>query len=296
MRLLRISFVALILSSGPSVANPQLIGDLQTLTSPPFLGRESGSLEPNQSAQYLYTRLSESGYKPQIQSFDFQAGWSASQRGHNVLAVLPCQKNPCLPSIIITAHYDHLGGIESRYYPGANDNASGVAALLFLADRLKQQQTNRDIIFLATDAEEKGLFGSHYYTSNVPLENIGLNINLDMLAVNKKRTLYVLSSRHSGYEQIVHQLAPRNIKFRYTESAKRLGKWTDTPRTDWLRASDHYPFFKQGIPFLYIGMGEDEKHHSVKDTFQNVDVDAYQDAVYAVSELIDSIVAPQVDT
>ena len=86
--------------------------------------------------------------------------------------------------IVITAHYDHLGKSGGKIYNGADDNASGVAAMLSIAEQLRRSRPKHSVIFLATDAEEKGLYGAKAFVQKPPVEisSIRFNLNLDMLA------------------------------------------------------------------------------------------------------------------
>ncbi|CCQ11631.1 peptidase, M28 family protein [Pseudoalteromonas luteoviolacea B = ATCC 29581] len=262
--------------------------DLTLLTSPEFAGRGEFTAEPNLSAQFIYSRLNDMGYLPEFQPFDFKVGWAGSQQGHNVFAKLTCQQIVCQKALIITAHYDHLGDSGSSYYPGANDNASGVVALLYLAERLKPLSVNRDVIFVATDAEEKGLHGAHAFAKSKHTDNAELNINLDMLAVRPDKPLYLFASQGAALNKLIPTHTP--VQFKYTESTKRLARWTNETHTDWLRASDHYAFYKQGLTFLYVGMGSDPHHHTRKDTLEKIDYTAFTQAVYSVSALVLEIV------
>lgn len=283
----KINWVLLLFVALTSHADEQLVEDLRLLTSPQFAGREAGSEAPNHSAKYVFARFSELGYSPSYQRFSFQSGWSAAEWGHNVIAYLPCSHTSCKSTVVITAHYDHLGGTGKRYYPGANDNASGVAALLHLAKELKVVTTNQNVYFVATDAEEKGLHGAYHFAKSELNQNTSLNINLDMLAVNNKRQLYILSSRgNAELKTLVKSLVPQYVKFRYTESSVHLGRIAGEEHIDWLKASDHYAFHRQAIPFIYIGMGVDQKHHTTDDSFERVKLDLYQGAVSDILLLV----------
>ncbi|MCG7533712.1 M20/M25/M40 family metallo-hydrolase [Pseudoalteromonas sp. OOF1S-7] len=254
-------------------ANTQLEIDLKVLTSADHGGRGSGDLEVSASAQYIYTRFSEAGLDAYYQSFRFRQGLGKLGHGHNVVAVLPCNVPVCDKSLVISAHYDHLGSRGARYYPGANDNASGVVVMLDIAQRLVSHQRHREIIFVATDAEEKGLYGAHFFAATLNPNQIALNINLDMLAVSNKNRLYVLASKQaSALTQAIEPAFNSQIRAQIYTSANSMARRLDTPRVDWLRASDHYAFHKVGIPFAYFGMGIDPYHHTHKDRFDKIDL------------------------
>ncbi|WP_261625771.1 M28 family peptidase [Pseudoalteromonas holothuriae] len=265
----------------------QLYSDLATLTSLPHAGREAGSDKPNISAQFLFERFSELGLNTEFQKFAFKEGFFSQAHGHNVIAQLPCNTLPCGKVVVISAHYDHLGINGSKIYAGANDNASGTAALLTIAEQLKKAVRHSPVVLLATDAEEKGLHGAKHFVATIDsLAKYALNINLDMLALNKKNTLYIMqSSGARPYTQTLSKLNNNNFKVKLV-SAQRMKRQLGGGRIDWLRASDHYAFYRAGMPYLYFGMGEDKNHHSTKDTLQAMDFEKYQHVVMFISDFI----------
>jgi len=129
-----------------------------------------------------------------------QLGWKITMQGRNVIGVL---KGTTLEHeyVVIGAHYDHLGVQAGNLYPGADDNASGTAAVLEIAEAfgmLAQQGIipQRSIVFVLFDAEEWGLWGSQYFVENspVPIDDIVAMINLDMISRNKKTEVNVFGS------------------------------------------------------------------------------------------------------
>nr|WP_290444077.1 M20/M25/M40 family metallo-hydrolase [Pseudoalteromonas sp. XMcav2-N] len=271
--MLRISLLWLSCVTSVAQAASELEIDLKTLTSKSHAGRESGYADINKSARYIHSRFAETGVDVYYQSFRFRQGFGKLGYGHNVVATLPCNTPSCEPAIVISAHYDHLGSKGTRYYPGANDNASGVVVMLDIARQLITQTRHRDILFVATDAEEKGLYGAHFFAATLSPERVALNVNLDMLAVNRKNRLYVLTSKQAkAYTQTITQAFNQEIRALVFTSTARMSHRLDTPRVDWLRASDHYAFHKVGIPFAYFGVGTDPFHHTHKDQFDKVDI------------------------
>lgn len=279
----------LVTSPVEAVAKNDLYDDLKILTSPSHQGREAGSHEPNITAQYLYKRFNSFGIEVKYQSFDFKNGFFSSSKGHNVIATLPCTTTICGKKLIVTAHYDHLGGDQKSYYAGANDNASGTAALLAIAARLNNIERNNEVIMLATDAEEKGLYGAKHYVSQTETSNYALNINLDMLAINHKNTLFALHDKN--VKDHVEQFKAQQHEFNVfaTSSQFRLHKRLNDNRINWHKASDHYAFSLKKIPYIYFGMGIDDKHHTKKDTLDNVDFEKYQTVVESISAFIVSL-------
>jgi Zn-dependent M28 family amino/carboxypeptidase len=287
---LKISLSVLCCASPMAMSQP-LYDDLQALTSVSHAGREAGSEIPNKSAQYLFERFRQLGLESEFQSFNFKSGFFTQSKGHNVIARLPCNMMSCGKTMVITAHYDHLGSNGRKIYAGANDNASGTAALVAIATRLKNIRRQHDVVFVATDAEEKGLLGAKHYTSLISdSTQYALNINLDMLAINSKNTLYVMHSKTAEpYTQQLGKLDSKSFKLKLVGSPRRMQRLLKDDRIDWLKASDHYAFYRAGIPYLYFGMGEDKNHHSVKDTLEAMDFYKYQQVVMFISDFMVSL-------
>ncbi|WP_246239858.1 M20/M25/M40 family metallo-hydrolase [Pseudoalteromonas caenipelagi] len=239
------------------------------------------------SAQFIFERFKTLGLATKYQTFSFRDGIFSTAYGHNVVAQLPCNTLHCGRTIVISAHYDHLGASGSRLYAGANDNASGTVALLSLAQQLRNITRRNHVTFLATDAEEKGLYGAKHYVEHIDdAHQYVLNINLDMLAPGQNNTLYVMQSANAKhYSQTITTLQthPLNIKL---VSPNRMKRLIGDGRTDWLRASDHYAFYRAGIPYLYFGMGEDKNHHSTNDTLDSIDFDKYQQVVKFINDFM----------
>ncbi len=174
----------------------------------------------------------------------------------NVLGVLP-GRNPELADeiVIISAHYDHFGQApDGTTWPGANDNASGVAAMLEIARSWQAAGfvPQRTVLFAAWDAEEIGLLGSRYFVANsrYPLDKIVGVINLDMVGAGEE-TLYIDGG--GLQEQMTAVAATMGI----TTTLSDIGR------------SDHEPFLQAGIPaslLTWFGDGEVPSYHRPIDT------------------------------
>ena len=144
---------------------------------------------------------------------------------------------------VLTAHYDHLGNLGSEvFYPGANDNASGTAALLTLARYFSRHRPPFDILFLSVSGEDCGLYGSTYYAEHplVPLNQVKYLINIDMIGDNNP-VLYSEASDEGleGWRRF-DQL---NTQHHYFQSIER---------GDLAANSDHYPFAMQHVPCIFF--------------------------------------------
>jgi len=161
--------------------------------------------------------------------------------------------DPAAPAVLLSAHYDHLGGIgDSLFFPGANDNASGVALLLDLAYHYAINPPRRTLVFAAFAAEELGLLGARYFVAypRYPLESIGLVLNFDMVASGEDGIVVSGGSDHPDLfgklEAVASSTGAGPIRARAT-----------TP------ISDHYPFSVAGVPafYLYTSGGLQPYHH-----------------------------------
>ncbi|MDW8287393.1 MAG: M28 family peptidase [Flammeovirgaceae bacterium] len=159
--------------------------------------------------------------------------------------------------IVFTAHYDHLGGIgKSVFFPGANDNASGVAMLLELAYYFNDNPHAYSIVFIAFGAEEAGLIGSRYFVENplFPLSNIAWVMNLDLVATGEKGATVV---NGTVFKEDFDKLVAINAEKGYLPALYARGKAAN---------SDHYFFSEKGVKsfFIYL-MGDWSHYHDVED-------------------------------
>ena len=173
-------------------------------------------------------------------------------------------------AIVVVAHFDHLGIREGNYYPGADDNASGTAAVMEIAEAFAAAAKDghrpaRSVVFLAVTGEEIGLHGSHYYSENpvVPLENTYACINIDMIGRVGNRydedTSYVAGWSYLSLELL--EVARKN-----TELVSPDLKFKMLYRPNASGGSDHYYFARSGIPSLFYFTGIHDDYHSPDDT------------------------------
>ena len=189
--------------------------------------------------------------------------------------------------IVIGAHFDHVGngGHSSgsrkpeilTVHPGADDNASGTAGLLELAQKLASQKgrLKRSILFIGFDAEEKGLLGSKYFTENpsVDIRKIKAMINMDMIGRMKDSTFTVGGVGTSPvFENLVDSLsAYKNFKLNKTKPG--------------FGPSDHAPFYSKDIPVLFFFSGFHDEYHTPEDTYKLINLKGQKqilDLVYDV--------------
>ncbi len=226
------------------------------------------------------------------------AGWTADmectlvlkqEETVNVIGVIEGDGPLANETIVIGAHYDHLGlgGFGSRQaalrevHNGADDNASGTSGLLELARRLaeRNEKPARRLVFIAFSGEERGLLGSNYYLNNpvVPLADTVAMFNYDMIGrVNEnKLTVYGVKTGKE-FEKLVDAAAEG--------SPLKLDKVDGT-----MPNSDHYGFYQKNIPVFHFFTGLHKQYHTPDDTFVHVNVSGTADVMDYTERLLDAV-------
>jgi Zn-dependent M28 family amino/carboxypeptidase len=174
----------------------------------------------------------------------------------NVCAVVKGTAKPD-SMIFITAHYDHLGGMGAdTYFPGANDNASGVSLLLNLAKYYAQHPQKYSIGFILFAGEEAGLIGSKYFTENplVPLKNIRFLTNTDLAGTGEEGITVVNATEFPAAFAMMNAV---NDEGKFLVKINARGKAAN---------SDHYFFSEKGVPaFFFYTLGGIKAYHDVFD-------------------------------
>jgi Zn-dependent M28 family amino/carboxypeptidase len=262
----------------------RLINDIKYLSSPELKGRKTlseGSLEARKHIRQRFQQLGlSSQYTDHTQYFTFTGRRDSViyENAANIVGFVPGHESSKI--IVITAHYDHLGVHNDKIYHGADDNASGTAALLALAEYFSKNRPRYSMVFAALDGEELGLQGARALINDFPfpLEQIILNVNMDMISRNEQNELYATGSFHSPHLlpilQQVGRGAPVNLRFGHDDPA--MGS------DDWTFSSDHGPFHMQKIPYIYFGVEDHEDYHQPTDTFENIDQDFFYRAVVTI--------------
>ncbi|WP_462158719.1 M28 family peptidase [Pseudoalteromonas sp. GB56] len=271
--LLLSGFLSSIATARQVNTEPAWYSDIAALTSNSMAGRQAGTASAKEAAHYIQDRLRQLGYRTQLQEFEFKKGFFSKALGYNVVST-HCQQN-CL---VISAHYDHLGTKGNKIYAGANDNASGVAAMLYLAQQLAPFKDK--ITFVAFDAEEPGLYGAHHFVKHAAPRQLAMNINLDMLKLPKANSRLYFLTKDDMCSNALEELDNTSVKTQLARSNQAINRRVKDDRIDWLRASDHWAFAKQKIPFVFITGAEDPEYHSPTDTLSNFDNERYQQTLY----------------
>jgi aminopeptidase YwaD len=171
--------------------------------------------------------------------------------------------------IVISAHYDHLGGMgDATFFPGANDNASGTALLLGLAKYYAANPQPYTVAFICFAGEEAGLIGSEFFTKNAlfPLKNIRLVLNLDLEGTGEEGITVVNATEFTKEFALLNEV---------NNSGKYLAKINPRAKA---ANSDHYWFTEKGVPafFLYT-MGGIKAYHDVFDKAETLPMNEYED-------------------
>lgn len=182
--------------------------------------------------------------------------------------------------IIVSAHIDHLGTKGEYIYRGADDDASGTAAVLEIAEafaeaKKKGQGARRSVLCMLFTGEEKGLLGSQYYVTYpiFPLKNTVANVNIDMIGrvdeihENKPNFIYVIGSDKLSSE--LHQIN-ENMNSEYTQLELDYRYNDEADPNRYYYRSDHYNFAKNNIPVVFYFNGSHEDYHRPTDTMDRI--------------------------
>jgi hypothetical protein len=279
-----------------TVEEAQILADARRLAAPDMEGRRIGAEGSDRARAYVVQRLREDGAQPLAGSYEHpfdvthtsvKAIWRRDRpirmpfRGTNVLALIPGTVPG--PALVVSAHYDHLGIRDGHVYPGADDNASGVAVLLAVARALRRSPPRHPVVLAAFDGEEVGLRGARAFVEAPPSGTppIGMNLNLDMLSRSATADLTVAGTGPQPWlrpdVEAVATASPVHVHLGHDRPWYRAGlveNWTDD--------SDHGAFADAGVPYLFVGVEDHPDYHAPTDTFERIDRPFFLD----VSELV----------
>lgn len=265
--------------------------DVAYLANDKLEGRQTGTKGEKLAADYLVNRFQNIGLEPKgsdgyIQSYSFKpktdphkeveftTNADSTITGRNIIGYI---NNNAKTTIVIGAHYDHLGyGGEGSLYRekdkaihnGADDNASGVAVLLDIATRLKIKNEQSEIkdknnyLFLAFSGEEMGLLGSNYFSKNPTIKAKSINYMINMDMVGRMKADSTLAVYGVGTSPMFKQtLKANNEKFKLVQNESGVGP------------SDHTSFYLIDIPVLHFFTGQHEDYHKPGDDSEKLNYD-----------------------
>lgn len=200
--------------------------------------------------------------------------------GRNVVGLLE-GSDPKLKDeyVVVSAHYDHLGVVNGRVIAGADDDASGTAAVMEIARALSQgHRPRRSVLFVAFDSEEAGLLGAYYFANHplLPLNKLIADLNMDMIGRDENTPTWQLGSDHVQHSvNIVGTPYSPELR-RVLEKANNglnlaLDYKTDKDdREEWFSRADNFVFSTRGVPAILFNTGEHADYHTENDTAERL--------------------------
>lgn len=270
--------ILLLLISGSALAQTASVERLEkhvyTLAADSMLGRSAGTDNSRKAAEYIIKNFEEIGLRRFVgdtsyrQKFSFRNNTTSIYT--NIIGYIP-GSDPALKDeyVIIGAHYDHLGykvrGRDTVIYSGADDNASGTAAMIEAARMLKgrEGQLRRSVVFAAFDAEEIGLHGSAHMASLLPPEDVKFMVSIDMVGwfrKGKSLRLAGVGMLDDGRELIGSVPVPEGLNVKLKKFDRNV-----------MGGSDHDSFAAKGIPSFYATTGLRSPYHQPEDTAEKID-------------------------
>ena len=277
-----------------------LLQDLRALSDPALQGRRTGS-----PAVFGLAPMSRSRWRPSAWRLSMPVssspsgsctpaskGWSCRddrsgpsyEDAANVIGRIP---GAASRQIVVSAHYDHLGIRDGVVYPGADDNASGVATLLAAARVIKSSGLRHAVVFAAFDAEELGLRGARAFVERhaVTPQTTAIDVNLDMVSRNDSYEIFVAGTGPSPWlldvVRSVQARTPVKLLLGHDRTMRRAGLVED-----WTHASDHGPFADRGVPYVYFGVEDHPDYHRPSDTADKINPAFLGDVADAVVDTI----------
>jgi Zn-dependent M28 family amino/carboxypeptidase len=305
-RIIRLAVFALVTAANTlTIAQParridgaRLVADVEALAAPGMEGRRTGTPGSHRAQAFILNRFRELGLTAVGPRYEHKFSFTERRARRGVTpAGPPAVKYPDATNLVamvrgtarpddfllLTAHYDHLGVRNGALHPGADDNASGVAALLQAAAFVAAHPLRHTVVFVAFDGEEQGLQGAKHFVAKPPidLKRIHLMINLDMVSRGDAGSIVASGTAfHPELKELVTRAAAgRTLKvvFGHDRPAKEAAGVAD-----WTQQSDQGPFHDAGVRTLYYGVEDHADYHKPTDT-----ADRIPRAFYAeVAELV----------
>ena len=295
MRLLLFVFLPCTLfAQEDSFSNEQIIhrlkSDVYTLASDDMEGREPGTPGEIKARDFIAERMSNIGLEPMgtdefTQAFSFRDVRSVDQKeitAHNVIGFID---NQSANTVVISAHYDHLGyGDHSlnktpeHIHNGADDNASGTAALLELAYYFNTNEIveKNNFLFIAFSGEEKGLLGSKYFVTypTIDLNEVNYVLNMDMIGRMEPNMELTIEGTGSSliWESSLKEVDKNSFPL-------KLKKRESGP-------SDHAALYKAKIPVLHFWTGKHSDYHKPSDDAEKINFEAESQIISFIESFI----------
>jgi Zn-dependent M28 family amino/carboxypeptidase len=264
----------------------KLLERLKVLSSDKFEGRKTGEKGNDSARAYIIGQLKKLNVPGLDGTYEYPFSFktrNSTYKATNILAEIKGTESPD-QYIVISAHHDHLGMSGNKIYNGADDDASGVSALLSFAEYFSENPPRHSVILAAFDAEELGLRGAKHFVQNFDNSKILVNLNMDMISRSVKDELYVVGARYTP------ELKTILDNFTNKTSSKLLQGHDGTDgKEDWTNSSDHQPFHTAKIPFLYFGNEDHVAYHQPTDDFEDITPQFYKNSVEIILSVFEAI-------
>lgn len=265
---------------------------LEMLSSDEMQGRKAGTAGIEKAAKYIESEFERIG----LLKFDDKSSYRQSfkSQGLDLFNVIGFLKGRSKPEeiVVISAHYDHLGVNEKlkgdKIFNGANDNASGVTAVLAIAEYYSKKGTNeRSLLFIAFTAEEMGLIGSKYFGTTIEPENYVAGINIEM--IGKESPFGPNTAWLTGFEKTTFgKMIQKNL------AGSEFQVFPDPyDRYNLFYRSDNAALAKLGIPahtFSTSPMDKDSDYHKVTDEVSTLKPSTITTTIRAIIRGTESII------
>ncbi len=275
----------------PALDSARLINDLFRLAHDSMGGRGAMTPENLKARLWLASEFRRIGLEPVNGTYvhDWvrppRRNSSDSLRGANVLGMVRGRVSPGRV-LVVSAHYDHLGTRNGQVFNGADDNASGTAAVLAMAAHFKAHPPAHSILFALWDAEEVGLQGARAFVASppMPLASILANVNLDMVSRNDKGELYAAGATPWPLMRpILEALTPQALV------TLKLGHDSGGGQEDWTSQSDQGAFHAAGVPFVYFGVEDHPDYHKATDDPERIQPGFYYRATRTIAGFVERL-------
>jgi Zn-dependent M28 family amino/carboxypeptidase len=269
----------------PALDSARLIADISALAADSMEGRRIGTPGGARARAFLLRAFAQIGLTPVRDSFPapFAAKTrTADLQGVNLLGMIRGSKHSDR-YLVLSAHYDHLGAPSGVIYNGADDNASGTAAVIAMARWFKAHPPENSMIFALFDGEEQGLLGAKAFVGSppVPIERIVADVNLDMVSRNVNGELYASGASPCPVMKplldSIAAIAPVRLL---------LGHDTGAGESNWIQQSDQGAFAAKKIPFVYFGVEDHPDYHRPGDRVEHIQPGFYYRSVRTIAEFV----------
>jgi Peptidase family M28/PDZ domain len=296
--LLLLSFTLMVFPALSQINATTIQAHIKTLASDSLEGRGTGTAGEKLALSYIQTRWKQMGLKPKgdgnlyTQKFPFKGGVHGTGDEGTAYNLVGYIDNDAATTVVIGAHYDHLGlgnqgssldaNPQNKIHNGADDNASGVAGVIELA---RHFQTNKvkestNFLFICFSGEELGLYGSKYFTENptIDLSKVTYMINMDMIGRLDSTTKSVAVSgtgTSPAWETLLKSLATEKLQIK-TDSAG-------------VGPSDHTSFYLKNIPVLHFFTGSHSDYHKPSDDVEKINFEGEKEILQLIIKLIEKL-------